>query len=432
MALSLFRHKSFGNALLFLVALGVVAALVSYAWLGRHSRYLADDFGFAAGVRADGFVRTQISTYLQWSGRISSTFFSSIVALAGAGFAPLLPALLLLLLTAAFHYALAALLPEVDRRRRFVLACAFVWAICDGAADVFESLYWPSGSVAYLAPLIFLALAVAFIARGQAAPAAILALLVATSSEMMAAIAVAAAGVTALLLRTRASIAAAGAAVCGFIIVVASPGNAARRAHFNAAPPFFEWIRTTVVQSGEYLLQFIARGGVQALLLLILFALIGVTMRARAVPAWAVALLAIVIANGISVHTGYGYPPARGLTVVDVFVFAAVTITGGRLHPYVVRREALAWLIVVVLVFTGPVVSVLRNAALMPAASRFASRWDAADALLRASKGKGTVELEVPTRVGNLYYVTANPEHPSNVAVARYYGAERVVVRLPR
>ncbi len=420
-------RKAPAGSLLAFAALGIAAALLSYAWLGLHSRYLADDFGFAAGVRDDGFWRSQLLTYEAWSGRISSTFISSIVALGGTRTVPFLPAVWIVLLCACF-----ALVPAASRRWRIALAMTFVWAICDGAADIFESLYWPTGAVAYFVPLAFVALAAYAAQRSQATLAALCAALAATSSEMLAVIAFAAAAITACFHRARASFAATAGAAAGLLIVLLSPGNAGRRMHYAATPPVLELMAKTATQSVEYATRFVVRAGVQSLLILILFALAGSVIRARALPAWITAAAAIVIANAISVHTGYGYPPARGLTVVDAFVFAAIAITGARMRNVLARRETLAWIIVAILVVTGPLVSILRNAQVMPSARRFAEQWDAADRQLRRGKGKGTIVVDVPVRVGNLYYVTPNPAHPSNVAVAHYYGVDGVVVRPSR
>jgi hypothetical protein len=412
-------------------------AVATFAWLGLYSRYLADDYGVAVGVRTQGFFGAQVESYRAWSGRCASTFFSALLALGGPAITPYVTVVLLLLWCVAAERALASLIPGLRAEARWLFALIFVWAACDGAFDLFQSLLWQTGAVTYVLPLVFLLATVAAIAKGRPlAIPAVLAFLTSASSEILAASLTVAMAICVVGTFARggglkprpAFVAGLIGAALGLAVVAAAPGNAVRRAHFPAAPPLLTELAMTVKQSGQYAASFVERAGAQAAL--VFFAAILVASfvppenrRKAVLAAWLSAAAAVAVANFIVIDTGYGYPPGRGLVTTDVFVFGAIAMSGFAASRVLtdVRRQAMVAIVVALLILAGPVRTIFLNAALVPAARSFAERWDATDARLRSSPG-ASVTVDVPVKVGGIIWVTPYPAHPMNRAMAEYYG----------
>src|SRR5260370_41099827 len=79
-----------------LIALAFLCALLVFAYLGHFTRYMADDYCYAAGFRASGFIKPQIDSYLHWTGRFSFAFVLGIATLIGPAIGSTLPLLALL------------------------------------------------------------------------------------------------------------------------------------------------------------------------------------------------------------------------------------------------------------------------------------------------------------------------------------------------
>ena len=78
---------------LFTIVLGF--ALLTYAYIGFFTRYMADDYCSAAVAHASGLMGLQKHFYLGWSGRFSFNFAIGVLALLGFRVVPFLPAVAL-------------------------------------------------------------------------------------------------------------------------------------------------------------------------------------------------------------------------------------------------------------------------------------------------------------------------------------------------
>ncbi|MEJ2571620.1 MAG: hypothetical protein P8Y98_13890, partial [Anaerolineales bacterium] len=75
------RGQGITHVFYVLILLAFVLPLVLYAWIGIHSRYMADDFWTSGQLKELGFWEAQKYWYLSWSGRFSFTFLVSLVEL---------------------------------------------------------------------------------------------------------------------------------------------------------------------------------------------------------------------------------------------------------------------------------------------------------------------------------------------------------------
>jgi hypothetical protein len=145
------------------LAMVLVLTVAAYAYLGRFTRYVADDYTRKNDLRVRGFWASQVWEYLHWTGRFVSIAVIDAGLLLNEVFVRLLPGLLLLLWVVAICAAAKALVPTIGLVGRITLALAVVVTTVEITPNPFLSLYWMSGSLAYIPCLllgtVFVALA---------------------------------------------------------------------------------------------------------------------------------------------------------------------------------------------------------------------------------------------------------------------------------
>src|SRR5207244_2740190 len=135
-------------------ALGVALALplAVYASVGSFARYTADDYCWAGVLRTEGFLNAQAQWYTFYSPRYAFTFIVNVVELAGPAIVPALPiaAILVWLATLTWTFRQFGLksLPAL------LLAEVAALATLQTAPDLPQSLYWQTGMLTYLLPLL--------------------------------------------------------------------------------------------------------------------------------------------------------------------------------------------------------------------------------------------------------------------------------------
>ncbi|HEV7889670.1 MAG TPA: DUF6056 family protein [Pyrinomonadaceae bacterium] len=461
-----------------LVAL-LAAALAAHAYVGLFARYMADDYCTAGTVRTAGLLGTQRHFYLAWSGRFSFTLTVSLLELLGTGIVPYLPLAALVCWVAATTWAAYELLSHTLGRRpvlfSVLVAELIVYAtVADNTGGVFEALYWQTGMLTYVAPLVLLTTLAGFYARAvrradvSAPGAASLAAFFASAcyvggfSETSAfmqigafAVACAATHFLADAGRRRRLFATLVAGLSGSVAALATvalaPGNNAREATLPAHSDLF-----TVI----------ARALSNALTHAFTEHNYGVTFA----PRWAALLLACVLSFYLSLRSdksvgtpkrlrrmfwlaGSGLfvyfccffpasyaisaaPPPRALVVAQ-FVLVCTLVSLGwvageaagayfnfkRLKPQRALVASLAAL--VVLLSFGFAASARRTFALAGRARPLARLWDAHDAEIRARINSGEKSLTVPVayNVGGTDVMTSDPDWYVNKCMAVYYGA---------
>lgn len=462
-----------------LVAL-LAAALAAHAYVGLFARYMADDYCTAGTVRTAGLLETQRHFYLAWSGRFSFTLTVSLVELLGTGVVPYLPLAALVCWVAVTAWAVYELLAHTLGRRpvlfSVLIAELIVYAtVTDNTGGVFEALYWQTGMLTYVAPLILLTTLVGFYARAvrrtdvRVTGAASLATFFAAAffaggfsetSAFMQIGAFAAACAAANFLsdseRRRRLLPALVSGLCGSVaslaVVALAPGNNAREAtlpaHSDLLTVFARALSNTLTHAfteHNYGVTFAPRWAALLLAAMLSFYL---SMRSDndggATRRWRRMLW--LAGSGMFVYfccffpASYAIssaPPPRALVVAQFVLVCTLVLLGWaggeaagvyfnskRLKP---QRALVASLtaLVMLLSFTFAA-STRRTFALAERARPLARLWDAHDASIRARVEGGEKNLTVPVayNIGGTDAMTANPDWYVNKCMAVYYGAQ--------
>lgn len=149
----------------FVIAFGCIAfavALSSYAFIGSFMRYSGDDYCYGEVLTRHGFWKAQIHSYLvvtPYSGnRYSLTLFAGIAGLFPPIVNGFLPGLAIVLWVVGMVYSIRAgaklIRIHVETLEAILLAEFIVFITFYQAPDISQSLYWRSGMLPYLAPLI--------------------------------------------------------------------------------------------------------------------------------------------------------------------------------------------------------------------------------------------------------------------------------------
>lgn len=158
----------------FMIALGCITfavALASYAYIGLFMRYSGDDYCYGSELTRLGFWKTQWHSYIvvtPYSGnRYSLTLLSGIAGLFPPIANGVLPGLAIVLWVTGMIYAIrtGAKLTRIRIHglEALLLSEFFVFITFYQAPDLSQSLYWRSGMLPYLAPLLVNTLVVGLI-----------------------------------------------------------------------------------------------------------------------------------------------------------------------------------------------------------------------------------------------------------------------------
>lgn len=151
---------------LVLFALALALPLAAYAINGASMRFSGDDFCYASVYRQHGFWGTQAYAYLSVSGyngnRYSLNLASAAADLFGPAFSGALPALAILTLGLGLVWAFAGAARLIDSRNlqknawfvRYISAWLVVFFSLRLAPNLGQVLFWRTGMLTYLAPLI--------------------------------------------------------------------------------------------------------------------------------------------------------------------------------------------------------------------------------------------------------------------------------------
>ena len=157
-----------------IIALTFMAALASYIYIGFFTRYWYDDFCTAGTLRQEGFFNSQIYWYTNWSGRFSYHIIVNIAELIGPQIVTVLPLLAVftwcVCTTWTIYQIFSAFRLPFASFSSFVLALAVIFSTLNSTPDIVQSLYWQTGMLTYLAPIILLTVWIGllvFISRNQ-------------------------------------------------------------------------------------------------------------------------------------------------------------------------------------------------------------------------------------------------------------------------
>ncbi len=142
-----------------------LAPLLSWAYLGFFTRYLADDYGTSFVLLQKGFWRMQLFWYQTWSGRYSFTFLVSLVELGGVKAASWIPIIALsswfLSLLWALKQIFSALAISINWKWLGIFSGVILFGAVKSIPDYSEIVFWQTGILTYQVSNIFLALSLA-------------------------------------------------------------------------------------------------------------------------------------------------------------------------------------------------------------------------------------------------------------------------------
>ncbi|MBC8171504.1 MAG: hypothetical protein H7X77_07515 [Anaerolineae bacterium] len=466
-----------------IILIALLAPLLAHLYLGQFNRALADDFCFTAIVQAQGITGALDHWYNNWTGTYSSTFFQSMVGLGYAWrWVPIVLTTLWLLAAFWTMYQVATVFQLKQRGLIAVITgTMLVYAANDGAANIYQSLYWTSGAITYTLPLILLTFNLGVIILGlrtseadelplpHLALSAGLCMVAGGFSPLFAVFQLVVMGLAFLAClifaaptwKRRGLVLFAGAMVFAFIaliILYIAPGNAIRRDRFTLEESYIKM----GIKAFNGALAFIPLSALRLspmaiIAPLVLGMMIGLNyhprnsnqrrfqrylqLRRMAITGVAGFIL-IFVCMLVAVVSINALPPARGYiapqTALVLTVFAWGYIMGMGLQASFADRASstmmmVGRLVVLVVLGLGPVLAAGRTLANFPRMRTFAQEWDQRNAEIETiahmdAEADVVVEpftFDFADRVG----VTAlRTDTARNTCVADYYGVKSIRV----
>lgn len=458
-----------------LLLIACALPILLYGYQGAFSRYMADDFATANTLRSMGFLPMQVYWYTHWSGRFMFYLLIGIAGALGNGIVPYFPAVLLLLLL----YTISQIFTTVFRffhSRDHQLAGGFLGVLIVGAAfsrtpTIVQSLFWQTGAVTYVLPVVFFFLFLLLLVRrytsGQTtslrgflfnlAAAFLLAVFSAGLSEsflgpqlgvLTALLALAA--LTRKSQRSQKVLPLLGSALAGSVVaaalVVLAPGNAVRQATMIPPSSIPYAVKSAVLYTGKYLLYTFSNYSAYGVLVLVgavlaSFFLLNIPKPAFPLKWFAAGIvlapifgaLLWVAVNIPAFYAMYSPPPDR-VIIIHHFIFCFTVVLTGLLVGVLLRWfgpnlpsrlpvRIAAILLLGLLIYLAPVQSFLKASKQTPIMQQFAQEWDARDQALRQANQQGQADAVAPKviNISELDDITPDPQNAWNRFIADYY-----------
>jgi len=447
-----------GAIVIWVTALSI--GLLAHAYIGFSSRFLSDDYCTAESVQTHGFLGAQKYWFTTWTGRFSFTLAISAIHLLGSKIVPFIPGIIIgvWLLTLTWTHL------QVSRsfsQGQPIVACFFLAELIlvstlATSPAIYQSLYWATGAVTYVAPLVLLTIYIGLVSRIARASnggrfwhlllCSSITFVAAGFSETYAALQGGGLCLAILLLVVTGSdllrkrtlpllIVGLGGTILACIISVSAPGNEARIAssvnRSIGLPPrdLFSFIELSLrfgfdsVMISVLTSRLTIAGAALVLPALLAFKLHSQTGTRSShpdsgfnQPKWLVLLpvAGFVLIVFCFVPTAYvaayirgGYHPQARLFVTSQFVFFCITclwsyLAGAALKEARVIGNAGASrylmrlsLALVALLLVVPFNTIRHTLGLRSIVRTFAARWDIQDQEIRAARLKGSKNLTV-------------------------------------
>jgi hypothetical protein len=471
-------------------AVALLVPLGAHAYVGWFSRYASDDYCTAAVTLEQGFLAAQSYWYNAWSGRYTFTALVTALELLGDWTARVLPALGVLLWLLIGSWAMLPLGRRLGWRQpvltSFVLASLIIFATLTAAPNIGQSLYWQTGLLTYVLPLIAGALFAGWLLRRALASAASTSAGTLTISfvgsfvlgglsetSLMLQVALLSLGLIAAQLglagqRRRVVVglllAALGGALAAGVVMLIAPGTRMRTAQEDDPPVTFERgllaVRASLSLGVWIVRRFEVLSRLTALSLIVTCMALGFaawTSRSTDDSAdsagWLKQVLRIVVVGVLGfgltaltlfpVYLVQGFDPPGRVQMLTEFMLVVTIAAGSYLVGELLRTEVVRTplprvagpmaMLVLSLLVVAPLSEARNTFGQVPFEAEYAAGWDANDDLLRSADGSASSAVIVsplPPRWG-WAYVDFRPEAFPNGCVARYYDLPRVIASGP-
>lgn len=469
-------------------ALGLaVAALLppvlTAAYVGRFSRYLADDFCTLGSLRQLGFWGSQAYWYMHWSGRFSFTFLVNVAEWIGPQIVPILPALGLILLSLSLALVFRTWLAGRPSHRLASAAFGLVviYETIAGTPNLYQSVFWQTGLLTYVVPLISISFFAAWVQRQELANRSTLPILglaacwafvsVGFSETVGSVIVSALLGaliLVGLLMRSNPSqpsclrLLAAGllGGLLGMVVVAAAPGNAVRQSLLAPSTNLLAWLYETFRNAYIFSVKTYRADPVRVALGLLLpfFGSLTLVRRDLGMPvrladakariAFLVVLplftFALVMACMAPVQYAMSsYPDGRVLITAEFTIAAGMGLWGvaagttladmtlGRWPAHVRTGQLVALLLALVVMGAGAVQTARSIASQVPDARTFAEASDKRLSAVQQAMGQQIDTLAVASlnHMGGLEEISRDPSNWVNLCFSQAYALHKVVAK---
>ena len=478
------RHFPKPDLIYVLLFITLFLPLLALAYIGLFTRYMADDYCTAWAVNKLGFINSQAFLYRGWTGRFSFSFLVGVAELWGPTLVPLLPLTALACWLTAMTWAVYQLASVVPWPRplftSLVAAELIIFATLRTAHHIVQSLYWQSGMLTYIPPLILLTIYVGLVSRAlrfrkppravstQVAAAAVLTFIAGGFSEAYMLMQTGGLLLGALVCYKYAPdafrravlpniVAGLVGSVVAACIVVAAPGNAVRQSSFPTPPGLVRLTLLSLYYAGGFIAYTIYLSPLTILLSVALPALFGHRLREvdsgrgvklnrgkvtrRPVLLLAAGFVLVLLCTVPSVYGTSGFLPERA-RILPQFVVICVAVllgyfSGIELSEWYSARERISsWLMVTgptmvaALLVLSPLAAAVRTISFVGRARQGASIWEQMDGEIRVAKRRGETDLVVPavddieSRLGahrTELQLERDALNPKNQCAARYY-----------
>lgn len=455
------------------LAILLLMVILSLAYTGFFSRYLADDYCFSRQVIENGFWGGQVHSFNTWSDRFSTMFVTSLIDKLGVPGIQALPTVLLLGLLVGMFLLIRRLgnifKVQMTGLEQFILGGLVTFGTFYTAPSLFQSLYWRAGSVTYTLPLMLIPfLILLLLSWMQEKPNALWVLAVGLCfglaggfSETNLAFQAALLVVLGVLMGWKGCsltnkkslwaglIAGLVGSLIALVVMALAPGNAVRMDSMHKAPDLLKSILLSFRYAAGFLYQTASGYPLPFGILAVLgFALaIRVDWKAAEPKQWAWLLWAVplgvtlVIAAAClpSAYIQGAYPENRALisarwifTAGWMFEFYALGVVyihwRSRSPKYDLRKTTANVSFVIVMCCFYLVFCSLQVLSNIPAEQKRATAWDERALQIAALKQSGQTDIQVTAldSVEKIKEISDDPTHWVNKCAAVYYGVETI------
>jgi hypothetical protein len=468
--------------LLILANVSLLVPLLAHGYYGSFSRYLADDFCTASQFKAQGFISSMLYWRMTWSGRYSFIFFINIAHFIGQWITPYLTLIVIILwlfvlfvfIRQIFHVVGIpyAVLPII------LLACIVLYSTLNGTPDLYQSLYWHTGLLTYVVPLLFLtgygAIALNRISNnsqtswGGLGLSAGITFVAGGFSETYVALQVVAvlAFLTTVYIFLKGEARCSGilflsaglfGAIVSIILVITAPGNFGRLSFMPDPLAFAEVVYLALRDTLLFSKLSIYNNPLSSIIALLIPGLLALYLPLRknrqesfgsvvrdkfipfliGIPILAYILIAATLAPS---YYATGVYPAERALITSQFVLIIAFISWSLLAGIFLRRyfvkdvlhSPLIMLLIVVLLISGAYNSSQKTLSGLPEAQIYANLWDARDDNIRQEVASGAQEISaasLPHMSPGLAELSADPNDWINRCLASYYGLSKVFAK---
>jgi hypothetical protein len=485
------NNKGFVPVALRFSLLGLMIPLLVFMLIGANMRFSGDDYCYAANLTERGFIKSQLAVYGQnlysYNGnRVSLNLFSALTDLAGPYTSGIWPTLVILLwcfgLWIILRLGIKVTGFEIPLLTQAVAVMVLIFFTLALTPDIDQSLFWRTGMLTYLAPLlatIFLGVlllrqaSTSSLRLSNLALVFLVALIGAGFSETGGLVQLAWLGLVLLVVlglywrraanrrELQQMLIVLGVALLATLASLAllalSPVVTLLRPELSQPPPIMENLRLSMTFTRRFL-STLKTAPLQNLLPAVMFAALTV-IAARHLPAiqkvryssiiaillgLAVAAYLLIMSSMIAyVVVQKAYPEPRA-EVIPRFILTLAEAAAGFLAGILIiklaqnnKRSSMAaflagTVLMACLIYPLWIGRVYWGE--LPRYQRWANFWDRRDQLLRQSQRQGTLDVHVLTidhiipRVGEL---TPRPGDLYNQCAAVYYHLNSISADLP-